>query len=607
MKQNIYALALACALGVGVGFTSCKPDYETEFHVSTLKVPYKSQGLITFVKEGGEQDITVNTNLKLEEWMATSNAEWCVVTKQAGKVVVTAGLNAGYKERQALVTIAYGHQKYNVRVKQMGKESTLEILEQDGFTPVKGLMTKVIEAADNRLVVPLRTNLQIDHVLVPDTCNWVHYNVAANNLVADETTGQVSLQLDIDPSIELTERYCTLILQSSMNFSVTRELLIKQGPRGFVVLPVEGKTTFEVEDAGDILKVPFTRNGGADSYTIEVLTGADWITATKSTRNTTDRSDTLTLTVAPNEVETPRTGTIKVKSTNTAEDSHFIITVNQKQFVPVSPNNVVNLTATPGAGFITLNWEKPAKANYSKVEVTYADTPRRKAQVVKTVTDRNITTLRIDSTFTFGGEYTFTVKTYGPTGIATTTPLTVSSRSEAWTEKARVSLTGATITSNAEELGEGERNRIPALTDGDLGTFFHTNWSRNASDNKPHQITIQLREPMYKRIAVGYSSRPNGDGGGDVKRAEIYVSETGAEGSWKRAGELTFNLPGGRRQYTESTNVVEADGNYRYIRFQPTERRTAVLGASGTSGDWWNMGEFYLYEMRDEAWIQNRL
>ena len=39
--------------------------------------------------------------------------------------------------------------------------------------------------------------------------------------------------------------------------------------------------------------------------------------------------------------------------------------MKQAGFVPVPPVNVVNATATPGAGHITLQWEAPEDVDYS--------------------------------------------------------------------------------------------------------------------------------------------------------------------------------------------------------------------------------------------------
>lgn len=117
--------------------------------------------------------------------------------------------------------------------------------------------------------------------------------------------------------------------------------------------------------------------------------------------------------------------------------------------------------------------DKPEKANYSKVVITYLDTPRR-MNVRKELTDKNVTTCKLDSTFAFAGEYEFTVKTYGPTGLETASPLTVKSRSLEWSEKKEVTLTESMITANATQTNDG--GGIPALVDRKVNTYYHSSW-----------------------------------------------------------------------------------------------------------------------------------
>ena len=159
----------------------------------------------------------------------------------------------------------------------------------------------------------------------------------------------------------------------------------------------------------------------------------------------------------------------------------------------------------------------------------------------------------------------------------------------------QIPLTVDMLSANATQDGDGEG--LPGLVDGNKGTFYHTLWSHVSLGGKAHYLQINLNEPVqYLRIA--YSSRPNGNGDGDVTRAGIWVSETGndAESEWTKATTVTFPLPSGRAVIVQSDQVALFDAPQKYIRFVPEARRNKdPLNASNTSDGWWNMGEFYMY------------
>ena len=170
MKKNILTIGLAGVLGTFIALSSCGPDYETEFNVLTLTVPSESQAAVVFPLAGGEHEIEVETNVALDNWTASSNAGWCKLQKQEGKVTVSAGENEDYKQRIAEITIAYGHQSYSINVKQFGLEPVIEVegLTADGM--------KVVDSKVTSLTIPVSTNLNLDVITVPDTCDWVRFN-----------------------------------------------------------------------------------------------------------------------------------------------------------------------------------------------------------------------------------------------------------------------------------------------------------------------------------------------------------------------------------------------------------------------------------------------
>ena len=94
-KRQILIIGLTGILGTFVALSSCGPDYETEFNVLTLTIPSESQAAVVFPLSGGEHEIEVETNVALDNWTVSSNAEWCKLQKQEGKVTVSADQNEG--------------------------------------------------------------------------------------------------------------------------------------------------------------------------------------------------------------------------------------------------------------------------------------------------------------------------------------------------------------------------------------------------------------------------------------------------------------------------------------------------------------------------------
>lgn len=86
MRKNILIIGLAGILGTLIPLSSCAPDYETEFNVLTLSVPSDSQAPVVFPLSGGEHEIVVETNVALENWTVSSNAEWCKLKKKQVKL-----------------------------------------------------------------------------------------------------------------------------------------------------------------------------------------------------------------------------------------------------------------------------------------------------------------------------------------------------------------------------------------------------------------------------------------------------------------------------------------------------------------------------------------
>ena len=609
MKKNILIIGLTGILGTFVALSSCGPDYETEFNVLTLTIPSESQAAVVFPLSGGEHEIEVETNVALDNWTVSSNAEWCKLQKQEGKVTVSADQNEGYKQRIAEVTIAYGHQSYSISVKQFGLEPVIDIpgLTDDGM--------KAVDAKATSLSIQVNTNLNLDVITVPDTCNWVRFNEPkelkakkGQKAVKAEDIVKKNLVFSLDQNTDTIVRYCTITLQSSQNYNCVGTFIIKQQPRGYIVDIDDAHKVFEVKAMGETITIPFKVNGpaGAEYEYVIDENAQTWIkpaTAPLTRGALRDASESFIIEPNTAVVEQPREGTITFTSKDPVDPNSFTVTVKQAGFVPVPPVNVVNATATPGAGHITLQWEAPEDVDYSKVKITYYDKVTKENKEIE-IDGFKTTSAIIDDTYQCAGEYSFTFKTYGPTGMETESPVIITGTSGEASELERVILTVDMLSANATQDGDG--GGLPALIDGKGGTYYHSRW-QDPVVSEAHYVQIKLNKPL-QGLRFEYDARQTGiNNGGDVTIATIYGSTNGEY--FESMGTEEFNLPTSKGGHATAKNNVNGKQAYNYIRFTPTGRRNqATLDYTNANKAWWNMAEMYLYRVRhDEAWAKEQL
>ena len=609
MKKNILIIGLTGILGTFVALSSCGPDYETEFNVLTLTIPSESQAAVVFPLSGGEHEIEVETNVALDNWTVSSNAEWCKLQKQEGKVTVSADQNEGYKQRIAEVTIAYGHQSYSISVKQFGLEPVIDIpgLTDDGM--------KAVDAKASSLSIQVNTNLNLDVITVPDTCNWVRFNEPkelkakkGQKAVKAEDIVKKNLVFSLDQNTDTIVRYCTITLQSSQNYNCVGTFIIKQQPRGYIVDIDDAHKVFEVKAMGETITIPFKVNGpaGAEYEYVIDENAQTWIkpaTAPLTRGALRDASESFIIEPNTAVVEQPREGTITFTSKDPVDPNSFTVTVKQAGFVPVPPVNVVNATATPGAGHITLQWEAPEDVDYSKVKITYYDKVTKENKEIE-IDGFKTTSAIIDDTYQCAGEYSFTFKTYGPTGMETESPVIITGTSGEASELERVILTVDMLSANATQDGDG--GGLPALIDGKGGTYYHSRW-QDPVVSEAHYVQIKLNKPL-QGLRFEYDARQTGiNNGGDVTIATIYGSTNGEY--FESMGTEEFNLPTSNGGHATAKNNVNGKQAYNYIRFTPTGRRNqATLDYTNANKAWWNMAEMYLYRVRhDEAWAKEQL
>ena len=609
MKKNILIIGLTGILGTFVALSSCGPDYETEFNVLTLTIPSESQAAVVFPLSGGEHEIEVETNVALDNWTVSSNAEWCKLQKQEGKVTVSADQNEGYKQRIAEVTIAYGHQSYSISVKQFGLEPVIDIpgLTDDGM--------KAVDAKATSLSIQVNTNLNLDVITVPDTCNWVRFNEPkelkakkGQKAVKAEDIVKKNLVFSLDQNTDTIVRYCTITLQSSQNYNCVGTFIIKQQPRGYIVDIDDAHKVFEVKAMGETITIPFKVNGpaGAEYEYVIDENAQTWIkpaTAPLTRGALRDASESFIIEPNTAVVEQPREGTITFTSKDPVDPNSFTVTVKQAGFVPVPPVNVVNATATPGAGHITLQWEAPEDVDYSKVKITYYDKVTKENKEIE-IDGFKTTSAIIDDTYQCAGEYSFTFKTYGPTGMETESPVIITGTSGEASELERVILTVDMLSANATQDGDG--GGLPALIDGKGGTYYHSRW-QDPVVSEAHYVQIKLNKPL-QGLRFEYDARQTGiNNGGDVTIATIYGSTNGEY--FESMGTEEFNLPTSNGGHATAKNNVNGKQAYNYLRFTPTGRRNqATLDYTNANKAWWNMAEMYLYRVRhDEAWAKEQL
>lgn len=609
MKKNILIIGLTGILGTFVALSSCGPDYETEFNVLTLTIPSESQAAVVFPLSGGEHEIEVETNVALDNWTVSSNAEWCKLQKQEGKVTVSADQNEGYKQRIAEVTIAYGHQSYSISVKQFGLEPVIDIpgLTDDGM--------KAVDAKATSLSIQVNTNLNLDVITVPDTCNWVRFNEPkelkakkGQKAVKAEDIVKKNLVFSLDQNTDTIVRYCTITLQSSQNYNCVGTFIIKQQPRGYIVDIDDAHKVFEVKAMGETITIPFKVNGpaGAEYEYVIDENAQTWIkpaTAPLTRGALRDASESFIIEPNTAVVEQPREGTITFTSKDPVDPNSFTVTVKQAGFVPVPPVNVVNATATPGAGHITLQWEAPEDVDYSKVKITYYDKVTKENKEIE-IDGFKTTSAIIDDTYQCAGEYSFTFKTYGPTGMETESPVIITGTSGEASELERVILTVDMLSANATQDGDG--GGLPALIDGKGETYYHSRW-QDPVVSEAHYVQIKLNKPL-QGLRFEYDARQTGiNNGGDVTIATIYGSTNGEY--FESMGTEEFNLPTSNGGHATAKNNVNGKQSYNYIRFTPTGRRNqATLDYTNANKAWWNMAEMYLYRVRhDEAWAKEQL
>lgn len=264
----------------------------------------------------------------------------------------------------------------------------------------------------------------------------------------------------------------------------------------------------------------------------------------------------------------------------------------KKEDTGVIPAPVENLIATALPGEIEISWTQKEPV-YEYLKITYFDKLEQKEMV--RLASKYSTSIVIPNTRAKYGEYTFTVQPFNALkqggeiqtvkGVSGVAPATYQF-TEA-DDAVQLALTASMLSTNAQESSEGP---ITNSIDSNLSTYFHTAWS--VSIGAQHYFQVSLPEPI-QGFKFGFSTRHNGNGGGDIKRMKIEASNDGT--NWVEVATQTYDLStdvAADRTKVFGNVPVLMQQQYSMLRFTPLARRSA----DPLNQSWFNLSEIYLYK-----------
>lgn len=183
------------------------------------------------------------------------------------------------------------------------------------------------------------------------------------------------------------------------------------------------------------------------------------------------------------------------------------------------PSDITNIQATPAPGSIVISWELPEDGNLKYVEIKYEVPALNKAyrkQVSKFANQ-----FVLDNILKKYGVIDFTLQAFN-SGEVGGEIHAVSAQAEkalpTFGAAQKIDLTTAEKYTNAPF----PTRKIEYLTDGNLTTFFHTQWQTTVS--LPHYVVIDLREELD---AFSFkSTNTNRAADSSWKTVEIYGSNS---------------------------------------------------------------------------------
>ena len=279
-----YMLLFAAALVMGLAAcTPNEPEITPEMSVDATALVAPSAAEWTTTVE-----VTANTT-----WIATSDADWCFATPDAGSasatVTVTALENDTYEARTATITFTMqGVEPINVSVTQPTAKAN---------TIVDGL-ARTISAEGGEIVVNLMSNVEFTVAVAEEAQEWL-------SIAEDEATRALeakSFTIVVAANESYDAREGQVIVTSELG---EETITVTQSETGAVVVNTD---PVEVASEGGEISVLVKSNR---DYTITIPEECTWITRA-STRALTETEEKFT--VAANEEAASRTATISFTS-----------------------------------------------------------------------------------------------------------------------------------------------------------------------------------------------------------------------------------------------------------------------------------------------------
>lgn len=250
------------------------------------------------------------------------------------------------------------------------------------------------------------------------------------------------------------------------------------------------------------------------------------------------------------------------------------------------PSDAKNLKAEARVGSIMLRWENPQDGNFLYVTISYKSP--KTGKLIKTNVSHFADSLLIENLLAKDGEYAFALNTVADGGMINSSELQVSCTAlrkppvvTEYSEK--IELEVGDLSANASDPEEG---KLANLIDGNLKTFYHTNWHEDIPF--PQWIQFNLKEPVEGVKYISWNR--NGGSGGNAGEVSITGSNDGKE--WVELGRvLPDKLPSASGAKFESPIFSKEGKTFTKIRYN------AVRGRGGNT--WFNMAEIELYK----AWF----
>lgn len=262
----------------------------------------------------------------------------------------------------------------------------------------------------------------------------------------------------------------------------------------------------------------------------------------------------------------------------------------------VLPGVVTNITATPGAGSITLQWKLPdgehnnsSSAAISYIKVTYTDpvTKQDMSSLVNIINNK----ITIGNTLKKYGKYTFRIQPISIDGVAGEVQ-TIEAVSEAapmypeYGTPVQIALVAANLSTNAQETQEGP---IADLLDNNPATYFHSSYNRGINAYHYLQVDLQKDVNFFKYESLARNNNNNIPNNFDIEGSTDGITFRLIKNI--NLGTGVINYP----NYYTSEMIGTFDFTFRYVRYVVKGTNTGQTESSGRP--FFTMAELKLYEV----------